>query len=78
MFVEMKLDQVEAVEDQLAGVAVLPELAVLEELDAQIMRVDLRLDVGPERREGVEGLAARELALRSSGSCGRVMSCAAV
>jgi hypothetical protein len=56
-------DQVKAVEDQLAGVGVLPELAVLEQLDGQIMRVDLRLHVRPERRKGVERLRPRPLAL---------------
>ena len=54
--------QMEAVEDHLAGVAVLAQLTVLEELDAQVMRIDLGLDVRPQRRERVEGLRPRKLA----------------
>ena len=65
-------DNVVTVEDELARVRVLPELAVLKKLDGQIMRVDLRFHIRPERREGVKGLAARPLALGIlDGWCGR-------
>lgn len=55
--------QLEAVEDHLARVAVLAQLTILEELDAQVMRIDLGLDVRPQRRERIEGLGPRKLAL---------------
>ena len=47
------------------------KLAVLEELDGQLVRVDLGFHVRPQRREGVERLAPAPLALGVSGSCGR-------
>src|SRR5208337_2285850 len=46
-------DKVEAVEDELAGVRVLPQLAALEELDGQIVRIGLRLHIRSQGREGV-------------------------
>ena len=49
-----KADKIIAVKDQLAGIGVLAQLPVLKELNGQIVRVDLRLDVRPERREGIE------------------------
>ena len=47
-------DDLEAIENELARVRVLAQLPVLEKLDGQIMRVDLRFHVRPERRESVE------------------------
>jgi hypothetical protein len=55
---------VKAIENELARVRVLAELPILEELNRQIMRVNLRFDVGPERRERVKRLGARPLAFR--------------
>ena len=53
-----------AIEDELAGVRILAQLTVLKELDGQIVRIDLRLHVRPQRRECVEGFAARPLTFR--------------
>src|SRR6266513_58450 len=49
-----KADEMVAVEDELAGVRVLPQLTVLEKLDGQIVRIDFRFDVRSQRRERVE------------------------
>jgi len=46
--------QIEAVENELARVRVLAELAILEKLNRQIVRVDFGLNVRAERRESVE------------------------
>jgi len=51
-----------AIEDKLARMRVLPELAVLEKLNGQLMRIDLRLDVRPQRSECVKRLRPRPLA----------------
>ena len=47
-------DEFVAIEDELAGVGVLPQLAILELLNGQVVGIDLRLDVRAEGREGVE------------------------
>ena len=47
-------DQIVAIKNELAGVGILAELAVLELLDRQVVRIDLGLDVRAEGREGVE------------------------
>ena len=47
-------DQVRAIENELAGVGILPELPVLKQLDAQILRVQFGLNVRPQGRKGVE------------------------
>ena len=52
------------IEDELAGVRVLAQLTILEELDGQVVRVDLRLHIRPQRRERVVGLATRPLTFR--------------
>lgn len=49
-------DNVEAVEDQLARVRILPQLAILERLNRQFMRINFRFHIWPERRERVVGL----------------------
>jgi hypothetical protein len=47
-------DQIVAIENELACVRVLTQLPVLKELNGQIMRIDLRFNVGSKRRESVE------------------------
>jgi hypothetical protein len=42
------------IEYQLARVRILAELPILKELDRQIMRIDLRFNVGSNRRKCVE------------------------
>ena len=56
-------DQFVRLENELARVRVLAELAVLELLDVQMVCVNLRLHQRTERREGVERFAARPLAV---------------
>ena len=56
-----KADQLETVENQLAGVGVLPQLVVLKELDGKLVRIDLGLHIRAKRRESVEGLGSRPL-----------------
>src|SRR5262249_16814572 len=55
-------DQVVAIENQLACILVLAQLAVFEKLDGEMMRVDLGFDVWTEGSKGVEGLGTRPLA----------------
>src|SRR6516225_2433678 len=57
-----KAHQLEAVENKLARMGVLTQLAILEELNGQLVRVNLRLNVGTQWREGVERLGPRPLA----------------
>src|ERR1035437_8440953 len=57
-----KTDQFGGLEDELLRVRVLPQLAVLEKLDGQFMRVNFRFHVGTERCERVERFAPRPLA----------------
>src|SRR5438128_4895828 len=47
-------DELVAVEAELAGVRILPQLAVLEELDGQVVRIDLCFHIRSQGREGVE------------------------
>ena len=56
-------DQLIAIEDELVRVGILAQLPVLEQLDRQIMRVDLRFHVRPKWSERVKRLSARPLAL---------------
>src|SRR5687767_6845496 len=56
-------DQLITIENQLARVRILTKLAVLEKLNGEIVRIDLRFDVWPERSERVERFRARPLAL---------------
>lgn len=58
-----KTYQLKAVEDHLAGVAVLTQLTILEELDAQIVWINLSLHIRSEWREGIERFSASPLAL---------------
>jgi len=52
-----------AIEDELAGVRVLTQLAILEELNGGIIRIEFCFDVRPYRGKGVERLGAGPLAL---------------
>lgn len=58
-----KTDQFRRLKDELAGIRVLPELAVLEKLDREFVRIDHRFHERTERRERVERLAAGPLRL---------------
>ena len=63
MLVETKLTKWAQLKEELAGVGVLPQLAVLKHLDGQVARVQFRLHIRPQRREGVKGFGPRPLAL---------------
>jgi hypothetical protein len=52
-------DEFGGLEDELFRVRVLPQLAVLEKLDAQFIRINFRLHVRADRREGVERFGVR-------------------
>ena len=56
-------DQLQATEDHLRRGGVLAKLPVFEQLNRQAIGIDLRLDVRAKRREGVERLGPRPLAL---------------
>src|SRR5689334_9950801 len=58
-----KADELVTVEDELAGVRVLAQLPVLEQLNRQIVRVDFRFHVRSQRSERVERFGACPLAL---------------
>ena len=55
-------DQLCAGENHLAGVRVLAQLAVLEELNSLILRINFSFDERPDGRKGVEALGAGPLA----------------
>ena len=65
MLVDTKLTIRKQLKVMSGRVPVLAQLPVLKQLNGQIMRIDLGLHIGAQRSEGVEGLAAGPLALRS-------------
>ena len=58
-----KTHDVVAIKNHLPRVRVLTQLPVLEQLNRHVRRINLRLNVGSERRERVERFGARVLAL---------------
>ena len=50
------------IENELVGVRILPELAVLEKLDRQIVRIDFRFNARAQRSESIKGLGPSPLA----------------
>ena len=57
-----KADELVAIKDKLAGIGVLAQLAILEQLNIQVVRVDFSFHVRSQGGEGIERLGARPLA----------------
>src|SRR5512138_2635395 len=56
-------NQLKTIKNQLAGIGVLAQLAILKELDRQVVRIEFGFNVWAQRRKRVEGLRAGPLAL---------------